>query len=141
MSNGTLLGPAPATDHPTTAPFWAALREGRLDLQRCTACGCLRSPPGPRCAACGSAEAAWETMSGRAEVVTWTVMHQRYFPGFGDGTPYVVLLVRLEEGPLLYSNLVEAAPETLRIGLPLEAVFSEAIPGFGILRFRPAAAP
>jgi uncharacterized OB-fold protein len=65
-------------------------------------------------------------------------MHQRYFPGYGDGSPYVVLLVRLAEGPMLYSNLVESSPDVLRIGLPLDAVFSEATPGFGIVRFRPA---
>jgi uncharacterized OB-fold protein len=138
MMHGTLLGPAPRTDDPVTAPFWAALRDGRLDLQRCLQCDTVRAPPGPRCPHCGEAASCWHTMSGRAELVTWTVMHQRYFPDYGDGTPYAVLLVRLAEGPLLYSNLAGADHGTLSIGLPMEAVFDMATPDLGLVRFRPA---
>jgi uncharacterized OB-fold protein len=42
--------------------------------------------------------------------------------------PYNVVLVRLEEGPLIASNLIDENVDGLKLGMALEAVF-EPIPG------------
>ncbi|HVN49836.1 MAG TPA: zinc ribbon domain-containing protein, partial [Acidimicrobiales bacterium] len=51
--------PAPATTR-DTAFFWEALKERRLLIQRCAACGALRHPPRPMCPRCHSLD--WDTV-------------------------------------------------------------------------------
>ena len=64
------------------------------------------------------------------------MMHQVYHPGFAADVPYVVVVVKLEEGPLMTSNLVECAHDRIRIGLAVEVVFAER-DGVSLPRFRP----
>jgi hypothetical protein len=42
--------------------------------------------------------------------------------GFDDSAPYTVALVRLEEGPLLTSQLTDLGEQPPEIGLPVEMV-------------------
>ncbi len=88
--------------------FWDAAAEGRLVIQRCADCGTLRHPPAPMCGACGSLQ--WDTAesSGRGRIVSWiTSLH----PNRPDDPPRIVVLVQLEEGTRLVSNLLEAGDE------------------------------
>jgi uncharacterized OB-fold protein len=88
--------------------FWDAAAEGRLVIQGCADCGTLRHPPAPMCGACGSLR--WDTAasSGRGRIVSWiSSLH----PNRPDDAPRIVILVQLEEGTRLVSNLVDAADE------------------------------
>lgn len=51
-----------------------------------------------------SEDLSWQAMSGAGTIDSWTTVHRSPGPGFDP--PYVVARVRLEEGPLLLSNLI-----------------------------------
>jgi uncharacterized protein len=116
----TALRPRPAISE-DTAFFWEGAKRGELLIQRCASCGVLRHPPGPACPACDSFE--WDTVAstGRGTVHSFVVYHYPVIPPFE--APYVVVLVDLEEGVRLVSNLIEIAPEDVEIGMPVEVRF------------------
>ncbi len=96
-----MIHPAPS---PETAPFWAAAREHRLVLPRCVECRRWRHPQAPGCP-CGAAETEWEPASGRARLVSYTVVRRAAHPALATELPYTLLLVELDEGPRLVSGL------------------------------------
>lgn len=112
--------PVPTEDN---QPFWDALREGRLVVQECASCGSLVHPPRPMCPECGSFEHTWREMSGRGEVYSYVVTHQAIHPAYNGHTPHATVLVRLEEGPLLATNLVDVAYDEITIGMPVVVAF------------------
>jgi len=121
---------------PALAPYFAAARAGRLVVQRCTGCGALRFPPRELCSACLATEAAWQEVSGRGEIFSYYVMHQIYHPGFAAEVPYAVVVVKLEEGPKLTSNVVDCPLDEIAIGMPVEVVFEELSPEVTLPKFR-----
>ncbi len=117
--------PLPALE-PESERFWRACREGRLEIARCTACAWYVHPPRPVCPRCGGREVAWEPVSGRATVVSYTVNHQRWMPGMD--VPYTIGLVELvEQADLrLTTNIVGCAPDAVTIGMPVRVTFQPA---------------
>jgi uncharacterized OB-fold protein len=103
-------------------PFWAAAKQGKLLLQHCPSCGDVRFPPGPVCPKCLAGDQDWIESSGKGVLESWIDMHRAYWDGFKGDLPYRVCLVRLEEGPVVVSNLVDKT-ENLRMGAPVQVVF------------------
>ena len=132
-------GAARALPTPTTLPFWDAAAEGRLSVQRCGPCGTHVFYPRLACPACGSRELTWVDVSGRATLSSYVINHLPA-PGFEDAGPYVIAIVRLEEGPTMMTNLVDvvAAPGQLVIDMPLEVAFEDRL-GQVVPVFRPRA--
>jgi uncharacterized OB-fold protein len=124
---------------PEMAPFWEAARRHALVVQRCRGCGALRFPARDICSRCLARESEWAPVSGRGRLFSFAVMHQVYHPGFADAVPYAVVVVELEEGARLVSNVVGCAPADLRIGMPLEVVFEDLTPEVTLPKFRPVA--
>lgn len=116
--------------------FWEGVARGELLIQRCAGCAVLRHPPRPMCPRCRSVD--WDTVraSGRGTVHSYVVPHHPRMPGFP--TPYVVVLVDLEEGTRLVSNLVDVAVDAVRIGMPVELVITAVDDGLTLPLFRPA---
>jgi uncharacterized protein len=86
--------PVPDRD---SAPYWAALAQGRLELQHCRDCGHWTWPARPICSGCQGDDLVWEPVAGSGEVHSWIVTHQVYAPAFADQVPYTIALVRLDE--------------------------------------------
>jgi uncharacterized OB-fold protein len=128
------LGP---TTTPDSAFFWDALADERLLIQRCEGCGALRHPPRPMCPRCNSL--GWDTVvaSGRGRVCSFVMPQHPQYPWFEY--PYIVVLVDLEEGVRLVSNLSGVAPEDVQIGMPVEVRFEHFDDGLVLHQFRPAA--
>jgi uncharacterized OB-fold protein len=124
---------------PDAKPFWDALRERRLLLPYCTACGRPHLPPGPVCPFCFAARLEWRPASGRGQLSSWTVVHKAWFPAFEADIPYNVVQVELAEGPRLTANVVGIANEALKVGQPVEIVFDAVTPELTMPRFRPCA--
>jgi uncharacterized protein len=103
-------------------PFWEAAREGRLVVQVCSRCNDVHMPPTPVCPSCLSDKQEWRSASGRGTLESWIAFHRAYWDGFRDELPYNVCLVRLEEGPLLVSNLIGSV-DRAKLGLTVQAVF------------------
>lgn len=122
------------------APFFAAAKRRQLVVQRCTGCGLLRFPPREVCSRCWSREAEWTPVSGRGEVFSFYLMHQVYHPGFAAEVPYPVVVIALEEGPHMMSNVVGCAPREVRIGMPVEVTFEDVSDEVTLPKFRPRSA-
>ena len=119
--------------------YWQGARDGRLLVQRCQACSKLQYPPDVVCIHCQSLDLVPEQMSGRATVWSYTVVDRLFHAGFADALPYVVALVELDEqeGVRLLTNIVDADPADVRVGLPVEVTFETR--GDAVLpQFRPA---
>jgi hypothetical protein len=121
------------------APFFAAAKRGELVVQRCAECGLLRFPPREVCSRCWSRASEWTAVSGRGEVYSFYLMHQVYHPGFLAEVPYPVVVVELDEGPRILSNLVGCKREDIRIGMPVEVAFEDLSDEVTLPKFRPRA--
>ena len=118
--------------------YWAAAKEHRLTAQRCDDCGRLRFPPSASCWYCLSPHTTWVDLSGKGTIWSFIVMHQLYYPGFADDLPYPVVVVELEGGLRVASNIVGIANEDIRIGMPVQVVFDDVTPEVTLPKFRPA---
>jgi len=95
---------------PPAAVYRRFLRSGRLGFQRCSGCGAAVFFPRVVCPACGGADLAWETSSGRGVVYATTAVYRR------DADPYNVVLVDLEEGFRMMSRVEGVPAERVEIG-------------------------
>ena len=59
-------------------------------------------------------------------------------PGFRDALPYVLAYVELGEGVRMLTNIVDCAPDDVRIGMPVEVVFEDVTPAVTLPKFKPA---
>ena len=100
--------------------FWAGVAEHKLLLERCAGCGLLRRPGAPMCGACHSVEADTQESTGRGTIHSWIVSKHPTEP---DADDRIVVLVELEEGIRLVSNLVGADPAEVENELPVELCF------------------
>lgn len=87
-------------------PFWAALKESKIVIQKCDHCGYLRWPPGPVCPECQSRDSKWSEVAQEGTLVSYAVYHKALDPKFADEIPYVVGLIELADGPRMYANIV-----------------------------------
>jgi uncharacterized protein len=117
-------------------PFWDSARRGQLSMQRCTHCGHIRFPINPVCTECLSDAAEWTPLSGRGEVFAKLVYHRAFNAAFGDLIPYNVVMVQLEEGPRMFSNVVGTPHDQFKVGDPVEVVFEAATDEVAIPRFK-----
>ena len=124
---------------PDMAPFFEAARRHELVAQQCSRCRTLRFPARAICSTCLGRNATWVRMSGRGAVFSFAIMHQANHPGFAAEVPYAVVVIELDEGVRMLSNLVGCPTRDVRIGLPVEVVFDEVTPEVTLPKFRPAA--
>jgi uncharacterized OB-fold protein len=117
------------------AQFWAYVADGEMRIQRCTACGTYRHPPRPLCAACGSTAVEWVAVAGRGEVWARTTIHPPTLPAFAARTPYGAVVVRLDEGVFMVSNIVDRPAEDVAIGMRVQLAVTEVEPGFQLPLF------
>lgn len=106
--------------------FWRYCNQGELRFQRCADCGGWQHPPSPVCANCRSSALRWEPVPVREpHLFSYTVVHHAASPALKDCVPYNIAIVAFEGmGDLrLVSNVIDAAPDEMRIGMPLELVW------------------
>ncbi len=115
--------------------FWDGTRDGKLLIQRCQSCKVLRHPPGAMCPHCQSLD--WDTVEacGRGVVYSFVIAHYPQIPPFEY--PNAVVLVELEEGTRIISNLVGIPAEETRIGMPVEVEFLSVDDDRTLPQFRP----
>ncbi len=120
-----------------TLPFWEGCRRGELMIQRCGECRHFQFFPRLYCSRCMSERVEWVRASGGAEVSSFTIVRRPVSAAFAADTPYVVALVRLDEGPTMMTNIVGCSPESVRIGMAVEAVFERLTDEISLPQFRP----
>lgn len=92
-------------------PFWQGCNEGRLMIQRCTACGRGVFYPRVCCPHCRHGALDWIEASGKGRVISHTTVWRTHHDGFNGEAPYVFAAVALDEGPCLYAQLPGAPVE------------------------------
>jgi uncharacterized OB-fold protein len=122
---------------PVSQPFWDALRDERVELQRCADCGRWVYYPRSRCPACLSDRLRWTVVDGSGTVYTFTVAEQATAPPFADEVPQLLAVVELAEGVRMSTTLVDVDPVDIAIGMPVAPVFDHGDDGITLLRFRP----
>jgi uncharacterized protein len=133
LARSDVLKPVRSRD---TAFFWDGTAAGELRIQRCGACGSLRHPPGPMCPACGATSPDHVVAGGGGEVYSYVVHHHPPMPG--RELPFVVALVELPEGVRVLGELLDVAPEDVRVGMPVEVTFLPVDDDLALPAWRPA---
>ncbi|HQV56652.1 MAG TPA: OB-fold domain-containing protein [Ilumatobacteraceae bacterium] len=105
-------------------PFWRGCRNRQFLIQRCGECQ-RAYWPASSCIDHGSAAMAWEPASGRATVHTYTIVHHAYIPELAERVPYVLAVVKLEEGPFFHTNIVGCSVDQVAVDQPVEVIFEQ----------------
>ena len=121
------------------AEFWDFARRGELRVQRCAACGLHRYFPRPRCSKCQSALFDWALCAGTGSVYSFTICYPPVLPAFAAKVPYNVVVVELDEGPFIVSNLVDCENGEITVGMPVEVCFVEIDEALAVPQLRPLA--
>jgi uncharacterized OB-fold protein len=105
------------------AHFWQGGRDGELRFQRCRQCGYYLHPPAVICPKCWSKDIGVEAVSGRADVLAFSINYQPWMPG--PEVPFVLAIVHpVEQDDLrLTTNIVNCPPDDVRIGMPVQVIF------------------
>ena len=91
--------------------------------RHCRTCDTKYFPPVPLCPKCRrKTDFVDSQLSGLGKIYSYTIIHDPP-AGFKDLAPYVLALVRLDEGPLVLSQIVEVDSELLKIGMSVQVVF------------------
>ena len=117
--------------------FWEGCKRHELLIQRCKDCGAYIHYPRAMCPKCNSFDLEYTKVSGKGEIYTWAVAHRAFHLGFANDVPYATIVVELDEGVRLMSNIVDCKPEDLYIGMPVEVVFDDVTEEVTLPKFRP----
>ncbi len=96
--------------------YLAALEDNRLLGLKCKKCGFITAPPRMACRRCGGYDSEVVELSGKGKIATFTSVHVSAEARRGK-TPYLVVLVELEEGPWIMGNLLGVDPSTASFDL------------------------
>jgi uncharacterized OB-fold protein len=130
---GAIPPPVPS---PLSQPYWDGVERGELLFQRCGECGLATHTPAHLCAHCTSRALAWERSAGEGSVYSWTAVWRPQVPAFE--VPYVAVIVDVDEGWQMLSNLIGCAIDDVEIGLRVQVDFPTLPGGFRLPYFRPA---
>jgi uncharacterized protein len=124
---------------PLEAGFFAAAATGGLAIQQCARCRQLQHPPRELCTHCHADELGWAALSGRGRVFTYTIVHHPIGP-LRAHVPYNVVSVALDEDPEIrvVSNVVDVAPDDIRVGLRVVVSWEPVRGDLSVPRFRHA---
>jgi uncharacterized OB-fold protein len=117
-------------------PFWDAAKRHELMAYRCLNCGTFYSQA-TDCIACDNPRMEWVRVNGKGQVFTYAIYHQLYHPAWKDDIPYNVSWIKLDEGPLLMSNIIECQNEDIYIGMPVTVVFDDVTEEVTLPKFKP----
>ena len=98
-----------------TKPYWDGCKKHELHIQKCAACNHYQFYPRLYCTACMSDRVEWVKASGRAKVLSFTIVYRPVTQAFAGDVPYVVALVTLDEGPQMMTNIIGDYPPPQRL--------------------------
>lgn len=115
-----------------TGDYWAAARRGELTYQFCRTCETPQFPARSLCTHCQSADLETRISTGRGTIESHTTVHRAPNGEFRARAPYVIALVRLEEGFRIMTNIFGDTAADTRIGQPARITFEARADG-GVL--------
>jgi uncharacterized OB-fold protein/acyl dehydratase len=133
-----VLRPRPGISRDTKF-FWDGIDQGELRIQTCDGCGALHHPPMVRCPDCGAYDLGYVVSKGRGKVYSFVEVHYPQIPAFDY--PLLVVLVELDEGTRILSNLVGVSADQVAVGMPVELAIQTVDPELNLPLFRRARPP
>jgi hypothetical protein len=104
--------------------YWREIKyRYRLIGSRCLKCGKIYFPRRLVCRVCGSKKLEEYKLSEKGKIETFTVIRRNPPLGYEKNVPYIVAVVRLEEGVNVLSQIVDCSPEEVKIGMSVELTF------------------
>ncbi len=134
MSNYNKSLPVPTE---CSRPFWEGTKCHELLVQECGDCHELIMYPKKYCPKCLSANLSWIKASGKGKIYSFTVVYNNPPSLFVDGLPFVVAIIRLEEGVQMMSNIVDYEVEDLRCDMDVEVCFDDVTREITLPKFKP----
>ncbi len=110
---------------PETVGYWAGVRERRLLIKKCTACGKLQHPRRLFCLACRCDAFEWVETKGTGTVYTFSTVHRAPTEAFAKEAPYTVGILHLDEDVYFFSRIIPNAGGEVRIGAPVRLEFRD----------------
>jgi uncharacterized OB-fold protein len=107
---------------PETREFWEGVKVRELRLRHCPDCERDWHPKRIVCTNCGSDKLEWRASAGTGEVYCYSEVHRTPAEIFSASAPYIVGIVRLDEGVYLFSRLMCKSGE-MSIGMRVRADF------------------
>lgn len=130
------------TPTPETKPYWDACQNNAFILQQCRDCSQYQFYPRIMCSHCGGQNMRWATASGKGRVESFTIVHRAITKAYAADAPYVVALVRLQEGPCMMTNMIDCDVAEVCIDMPVQVDFknwsNDLADEFKVPVFRPA---
>jgi hypothetical protein len=81
----------------------------------------------------------WVKAAGTGTIYTYTVVESNAPSAFIQDIPYVVAVIRLDEGVQMLSNIVGCDPEDVECDMPVEVIFEKLDDNFNLPKFKPRA--
>jgi uncharacterized protein len=106
-----------------TEPFWDAAKQGQLIVQRCRECGLYVFRPQYACTRCLSTALEWEVSSGTGSVHSFSIVKRPAYPELP--VPYAVVVVEIDEGWFMMSNLINCTVDDVRIDMRVRVAFRD----------------
>lgn len=121
---GTFSRPMPIPT-PTAQPFWDGLAQHRIRIQYSPSAD--RYVFYPRVLAPGTLadDLQWRDIPGAGTLYTFTVAYRPVAPHFADDIPQLLAVVQWDEGPRFATEIVNAEPSQLRVGMRVRPVFAD----------------
>ena len=142
LTRPTRKNPIMRTPQPTLPPnargrvalgLTAAAAIGRFELQICADCGSVQYPPREACRSCLSPALEWKPESGKARLLSETVLHHSNDLFFRERLPWRLGLAQLDSGPTVMVHLLDdvaPAPARLIVGVRLDRSGQAVLLGF-----------
>jgi uncharacterized protein len=130
--------PLPVPTH-ISQPFWDGLRERKVRIQYSPSTGQWVFYPRSHAPGTLAADLEWREITGEGVIHTFTAARRPTAPPWEGSTPQLLAVVQLNEGPHLTTELVNIAPEAIKVGMKVKPVFVD-VPGEDVtlLKYAPA---
>lgn len=125
---------------PISKPFWTALANEQVQLQRCDDCAQWVFYPRPHCPNCLSDRLQWHSVSGNGHLYSFTINRIPLKFALPGRSSNILAVVELDEGVHIMSCLLDTENTPIVIGMRLSPVFDQAGAGLVLLKHRPAGA-
>lgn len=116
--------------------FYDGCKNEKLLYQKCADCDEVIFFPKILCPECMSRNLEWKQSGGRGKIFSYTVTYGYAPPEFVSETPYVLAIVKMDEGYKLMTNIVEDDFDKLSCDLPVEVIFDPVTPEITLPKFR-----
>ncbi len=110
---------------PTSEPFWNGLKEHKVRIQYSPSSDAYVFYPRVLAPRTLADDLEWREISGKGKLYTFTVADRPTAPPWEDAVPQLLAVVELDEGPRLSTEMVNADPTALKVGMRVSPVFED----------------